>query len=278
MPKYYYYTTPQGIKKLIDAPNNDVSPSIEEFRSVLASVGEFACKPCNGTTSIGFFRMSFDGKHYYVNDDILEEDAFASFLEKYPNYVFTEYLRPSSQFEIYSPHIHTLRIVTINKSGNDPIIIGGYLRIPNKLSGEANYIVIGKDNLEKFNIVVNVDFSSGAFGPGKITYADRAVITEKHPDNGMPLKGMIDNYEVLKETVLGIAKRFSTVEFMGFDIGITKDGFKCMEINSHPGIKYMQIFKPLLLNREIKQYFSDKIAEIDRMSGEEKMKRNSIAR
>lgn len=278
MPKYYYYTMPGGLKKLLDAPDQTVAPSIAEFKNVLAEVGEFACKPCNGTTSLGFFRMSYDGNRFYVNDEELEENQFESFLSQYPNYVFTEYLRPSAQFKKYSPHIHTLRIVTVNETGNNPMIIGGYLRIPNMMSGEANYIIIGKDNLEKFNVVVNVDYDTGAFGPGKLTYADRAVPVESHPDNGISLNGIIDNYSELKETVLGVARRFSSVEFMGFDIGITNKGFKCMEINSHPGIKYMQIFKPLLADPFSRNYFCKKIQAIDALSDSDKAKRNGILR
>lgn len=166
----------------------------------------------------------------------------------------------------------------MNESGNEPIILGGYLRIPNKQSGEANYIIIGKDNLDKFNVVVDVNFETGEFGPGKLTYADRAVITKNHPDNGVPLSGVIENYSELKETVLGIARRFSTLELMGFDIGVTNKGFKCMEINSHPGIKYMQIFKPLLQDHFSKEYFTEKISGLDLMPYEEKVKRNGILR
>ena len=79
MPKYYYYTTPKGLKKLLDAPKQLESPSIEEFKAVLAEVGQFACKPCNGTTSLGFFRMSFDGKnnlqyiaHIFIRYELLQ--------------------------------------------------------------------------------------------------------------------------------------------------------------------------------------------------------------
>lgn len=61
MPEYYYYSTPNGLKKLLDAPNQETAPSIDEFKRVLASVGEFACKPCNGSASYGFFRMSYRG-------------------------------------------------------------------------------------------------------------------------------------------------------------------------------------------------------------------------
>ena len=278
MPKYYFYTTPGGLRKLVDAPYQDRNPAIEEFKAVLSEVGEFACKPCNGATSIGFFRMSCDGGRILVNGEELGEGGLDEFLFQRPNYVFTEYLRPSRQFRGYSHLIHTLRMVTVNEGGNEPRIIGGYLRIPNSLSGEANYIIIDKDNLEKYNVVVDVDFDTGAYGPGKLTYADRAIAAKTHPDNGKPLSGSIEGYETLREAVLGVARRFSTIEYMGFDIGITDEGFKCMEINSHPGIKYMQVFAPLLADDRTREYFGRKVREVDGLSDVEKAKRNGIVR
>lgn len=278
MPKYYYYSTNTGLKKLIDAPHKDRTAGIEDFISVLQEVEVFACKPCNGTTSLGFVRLSYQSGRFYVNDVEVKKEDIQQFVLCHPNYVFTEYLRPSKQFARFSDHIHTLRIVTLNEDGNNPQIIGGYLRIPNKMSGEANYIIIGKDNLDRFNVVVNVDFSTGGFGPAKLTYADQTVITDRHPDNNELLHGSISNYEELKELVLGIARRFCTIELMGFDVGITDNGFKCMEINSHPGIKYMQIFDPLLDNEYLRIYFQRKLDSINSLSYDEKKKRNAIIR
>ena len=62
--------------------------------------------------------------------------------------------------------------------------------------------------------------------------------------------GRIENYDLLKETILDIAKRFRCIEYMGFDVGIIDNDFKIMEINSHLGIKYMQIFTPFLREGE----------------------------
>ena len=275
MPKYYYYNTPAGLKKCCDAPNQDVNPTIEEFIQLLSDCGEFACKPNNGTTSIGFFRAYIDGECVVINGKHIPFAFVEDELKKYPNYLFTEFIRPSKEFALYSPSIHTLRLVTLNEAGNTPRIIGGYLRIPNRLSGDANYIVLSNHE-DQYNVFVEVDVDSGVYGNAKLTYIDRVVSTNVHPDSRVELCGVIPNYEELKETVLGIAKRFSTVEYMGFDIGVTEKGFRCMEINSHPGIKYMQIFKSLYSDPDTEQYFKGKIAAIEKLTDELKAKRNSI--
>ncbi len=277
MPRYYFYTAPEGLRRLTDAPQAPKPATAEELCDVLRTVGEFACKPCNGTTSLGFAHLAYHDGSYHIDDQSVDASSIERFLAEHPNYVFTEYLRPSRQFAPYSPHIHTLRIVTVNENGM-PRIVGGYLRIPNKFSGEANYIIIDKDNAEKFNVFIDFNGETGAFGPGKLTCVNRSVLTNEHPDNGLPLSGTIENYDELKRIVMGIAQRFSTIEYMGFDIGVTDAGFKCMEINSHPGIKYMQIFKPIYDDPFLGDYFHRKVAAIDGLDAEGKHARNGIAR
>lgn len=108
--------------------------------------------------------------------------------------------------------------------------------------------------------------------------ADRTVISSYHPDTHVKMEGFIKDYESLKKTVLGIASHLSLVEYMGFDICVTDKGFKCLEINSHPGIKYMQVFKPFLANVDTREYYGSKIDKINGLSDELKKKRNSIVR
>lgn len=276
MPKYYYYSTPSGLKALVDNPYQ--KGKVEEFLQLLADVKEFACKPCNGTTAIGFVKMAFENGVYFINEKEVSKKEVADFIASHPNYVFTEYIHPSEQFCKYSDHIHTLRIVTLNVQGNNPQITGGYLRLPNKNNGEANYTVLDGTNTNKFNLFVELNAEKGEYGNAKKTFINRIESVERHPDTNEIIEGAIPNYDNLKQTILGIAQRFNTLEWLGFDIGVTNNGFKCMEINTHPGIKYMQIFRSLYADDITRDYFMRKIHEIDALSVEEKLIRNKIAR
>lgn len=276
MPKYYYYSTPSGLKALVD--NHYQGGKVEEFLQLLAEVKEFACKPCNGTTAIGFVKLAYEDGSYLINEKVVTKDEVAEFIATHPNYVFTEYIHPSEQFSKYSNQIHTMRIVTLNDKGSDPQIVGGYLRLPNKNNGEANYTVLNGADVNKFNLFVELDAQKGVFGNAMKTFCNRVEGVERHPDTNEIIAGTIPNYDSLKQTILGIAQRFNTLEWLGFDIGVTGNGFKCMEINTHPGIKYMQIFRSLYADDITREYFVRKVREIDAMSEDEKLKRNKIAR
>lgn len=276
IPEYYYYSDSKGLRVLMDAPSK--KQDIEAFLTLVKTKKNIACKPCNGSGACGFFRISFEKDNFRINGENKTENEIKDFIEVHPNYIFTEYLFPEASLSKISSKIHTLRLVTINKEGICPKIIGGYLRFATNLHGEANHINDSKDCNANFDYVVDVDIESGKYHHAKAVYKNKIDSMPEHPDSKVTAEGVIPNWNKIQETVLDICKYFSLVEYMGFDIGVTEDGFKIMEINSHPGIKYMQLFHPFYNNSEIKAYFKEKIQEIDDMTTDEKERRIHILR
>ena len=78
--------------------------------------------------------------------------------------------------------------------------------------------------------------------------------------------------------VEGLADRFNLVEYMGFDICETPDGPKLIEINSHSGGKYLQVFTPFLKDAYLGDYFRGKLAAIDALSAGDIVRRNETVR
>lgn len=276
MPEYYFYNTENGLRALID--NNTKDQTFEGFCELLKDKKVFACKPCNGSGSQGFFKIEFNGKDYLVNGKTVSKFDLEQFLLSHPNYVFTEYLRPEKSMAKIDPNIHTIRLVVLNKDGLNPAIVGGYLRFASNMTGEVNYIHSLSDFKNSFMIFTDINFKTGEFGNAVSCYSTRVEPLSVRPDSKQEIKGTIPFWDDVVDKVISISKRFFGIEWMGFDIGITDSGVKIMEINSHPGIKYMQIFKPLLADPKVKEYFDIKLEAIDKMSGSEIEKRNIILR
>ena len=78
--------------------------------------------------------------------------------------------------------------------------------------------------------------------------------------------------------VIGITEYLGLCEYMGFDICFTNKGVKIMEINSHSGIKHLQMRKPLLEEEWCRTYFAKRIEVLDRLTSEEIAKRNQLMR
>ncbi len=258
MPEYYFYSTKNGLKELLDNPykgHQDIATLI----SVLKEKKEIACKPNNGTGSNGFFKLSYMDEILYINKDIVSEQDIETFVKDNPNYIFTEYLHPETFFASVNPLIHTLRLVTVNPDGNNPRIIGGYLRFGTANHGETNHMNKNADSKSQFDFVTKVNINNGHIGNSKSVYFNRVVSTLRHPDSGVLVDFVIPNWSGLSTMILGISNRFFNIEFMGFDIGVTNNGFKLMEINTHPGIKYMQIFRSLYEDDWTREWFKRKI-------------------
>ena len=100
-----------------------------------------------------------------------------------------------------------------------------------------------------------------------------------HPDTGRKIEGKIPGWESVRKTVYAISKKFFGVEWMGFDVCIDSHGkMRIMEINSHPGIKYMQVFSPFMKSEKLRQYFEKKKEWIQQMSETDRLARAKIQR
>lgn len=275
MPRYYYYyDSDRGLIPLIDNPKKE--SSIASFCEMLKDEKSFACKPCNGAGSEGFFHLSYkDG--YRINGRIVEEIDIEKFVHEHINYIYTEYLFPEESFSKISPLIHTLRIVIVNDLKHEPYIIGGYLRFANKTTGFANHT----GNLtqrKEFDYDTEVNWENGYFHSGKAVYSDYVEEMFIHPNSQKIAEGYIENWDNIIRLVKEFAHKYSLCEYLGFDLCISTEGIKIMEINSHPGIKHMQIRKPLLQEGFSKKYFESKIKRINSLDEEKRLARNKLWR
>lgn len=257
MPKYYFYSTNKGsLRPLVDNPYGGgisaLVKCIKEFKNI-------ACKPNNGTQRAGFFRLSYDGNSLYINNQVANEDDINSFVQSHPNYIFTEYLLPEKKMAEVHKLIHTLRLVVLNTEGNNPMIIGGYLRFGTDSHGAANHLSINEDCKATSDFVAAINPTDGYIGNCKSIYFDKVLDTPAHPDTGVVVDWNIPNWNEIKKQVLELSSYFVDLEYLGFDFGLTDNGIKLMEINTHPGITHMQVFKSLYEDTYVKNYFQTKL-------------------
>ena len=160
MPEYYFYTVKSGekvgIRKIAECPDY-IEQSCEGVIKLLQEKKMIACKPCNGQMAQGFHKLSYDGNSYFIDDKRVEETEIGTFISTHPNYIFTEYLVPSKELELIYPSIHTLRLLVVNENGNNPFLIGGYLRFPHYSSRLSNYIMVNDSHHDEYNINIDID-------------------------------------------------------------------------------------------------------------------------
>ena len=275
LPEYFFYST--GAGELSAIPPRD---SASGLRDVLMERGDVACKPCNGSLSKGFFRLSCADGSYYVNGKPAPPEEIDRFPVEHPNYVFTEYLEPIASMGAIDPLIHTLRVLVVNHHGDDPFIAANYLRFGMQevaqKTGAANYTCLTTP--EDRDYVAHVDQATGRFGEGKLAYATKLEDAPRHPDSDVPVEGELPFWDEVKELSLGIARYMPVLSYLGFDIGITEAGPRLMEINSHSGVHYLQMFTPLMADGRFRAFAEGRIAELAAMDDAARDRRWRLAR
>lgn len=262
LPEYFFYSTSEGNLSAVPPQNPR-----ESLSDVLRARGDVACKPCNGTGSEGFFRLSFRDGIYLINGGEVREEDIERFPSEHPNYVFTEFLLPESSMARIDPLIHTLRVLVVNHHGTDPVPVGTYLRFGMKevaeKTGSANYTYLR--TAEDRDFVCHVDMASGVYGSSKLVYATRIEDAPVHPDSNLEASGLISCWDEVVGLSQGIAEYMPLLSLLGFDVGITESGPKIMEINSHPGVHYVQLFDPLMANPRFRSFIEEHDASLRAM-------------
>lgn len=275
LPEYFFYST--GAGELSAIPPRD---SASGLRDVLMERGDIACKPCNGSLSKGFFRLSCVDGSFSVNGKPASPEEIDRFPVEHPNYVFTEYLEPIASMGAIDLLIHTLRVLVVNPHGDDPFIAANYLRFGMQevaqKTGAANYTCLTTP--EDRDYVAHVDQVTGRFGEGKLAYATKLEDAPAHPDSGVLVEGDLPFWSEVEELSLGIARYMPVLSYLGFDIGITEAGPKLMEINSHSGVHYLQMFTPLMADERFRAFAEGRIAGLAAMDDAARDRRWNLVR
>lgn len=116
------------------------------------------------------------------------------------------------------------------------------------------------------------------FGNGKLVSKIETIDVDTHPESGASLTGSIDEWSDVLNLVFSVSERLRPLEWLGFDIGLTSDGPKIMEINSHPGLHYVQVFAPLLADSRVADYFAEKADALLRMDSAQQQSRALVKR
>jgi len=232
-PAYYYHISlKNGRNKIIPMMDLPVEygASYEGIFDLVKEKKILALKPDEGSQGTGFYKLTYEDTHFYLNDEIATKEEIVNLLEDVKNrYLITEYIQMHPIIKrIYPGAVSTLRVIVFKKDGINPVIGTAYMRVGTSKTG-------GVDNMHAGGMAVQVDVESGRFFNARMLEDNNIVPCEHHPDTGVKIEGILPNWEKAKEQILAMAKSLSQLEYLGFDLAITEDGIKIPEINRAPG-------------------------------------------
>ena len=159
---------------------------------------------------------------------------------------------------LYPGSVNTIRVTVFKQDGRTPRIGNVYMRVGSSLTGVV-------DNVAAGGIVAEVDIATGRYGNAQRLdgiHQGNLVSCAVHPDTGVPIEGVLPNWDQAKERVLAIAAAIPQLEYFGFDLALTPDGIKLPEINRFPDFPRVDKLTP-----EITEYLLYKLKRKKRVNG-----------
>ena len=230
LPEYYYHLMKnRDVMKLVDCPEG-YGTDIDGVVKLTDDKGILAAKMAAGTYGIGFYKLEAKNGKYEANGKSYDKDGYKKFLKSLDDYIITAYVEMHPDLKKINPYsVNTIRVTVINEHGNDPIIPFAFMRIGTKKSGIV-------DNVAQGGMVCKINVDTGEFYDGEVLKNHVYESAGVHPDTKEKISGMIPNWELVKTEIINMSRYCPQLEWLGYDIAITKDGFNIIEINSHQGL------------------------------------------
>ena len=246
---YYLYIKKKQIIKLMDCPP-ELQTNFNSIVNWIREKGSLAAKSIKGSLGIGFYKLSYRDNKFHANQLSFNETQFISFLSGLNNYVLVGYLQSHENLrKIHNQSANALRIMTAYDYDTEKAYLtGSFIRFGTDKSGHIEHLIYG-------GILCGVDINDGQmYRPLKYEDGLLCDITE-HPNTKEPLKGKISGWDLICGKVIEISEYLSVTPHLTYDIIVTDDGFRILEINSHSDLSNMQVYYPFFNNEHNKKLF-----------------------
>lgn len=259
LPRYFYHLNGGEILRLPDC-HKDVGQSFDDLINLLKTEKVLAAKPIASSEGKGFYKLSFENKRFFVNHEDVTLETLKTTLENWVRmtdggYLITEYLHPCSELsKFWEDTPNSIRLSVIRDPHKAHMITGAHIRFGTQKTGLV-------DNANVGGVFCDIDLTDGRFFGGTKYEGQFFQDCHYHPDNHILMEGVVPNWSMIKEKILEISQYIPELIYMGYDIVVTDDGFKIIEINSMQGIAVFQSYFPLLKNEKTSVFFGRLLEE-----------------
>lgn len=155
--------------------------------------------------------------------------------------------------ELFSGSANTLRLVTMwDPEEDEPFVARGIHRIGTRETAPM-------DNWSRGGLGAEIDLATGELGEAvTFPFDGELVWHESHPDTGTRIEGTtIPGWERIRVGLLEMAETVPYLPYAGWDLVVTTEGeFEVVEANGYPGVKSLQVHRPLLLDGRIRRFYT----------------------
>lgn len=176
--------------------------------------------------------------------------------------IATPFVRQHDYAEAIFPNaLNTLRVLMV-RDADGPFVAAATHRFGTSGSGVT-------DNFSQGGLVAELDMASGRLGTA-LSVGPRNQLLEHgtHPDTGARIGGVVvPDWGGLRTLVDRLAEAFPELRYAGWDIAMTAEGPVVIEGNSHPSLRFFQLFEPILDRPRLAAFLAPYLPVARRTSG-----------
>lgn len=255
-PDYFYaIRNINGEKKILALPDlpDGYGNTEEDLISLLKKKGSLAVKRNYGTHGEGFFKLEYCKGAVLMNgqqmsaEDVLERVSLDESIM-----LVTEYIEMHDFIKnIYPDTLNTVRVNCFTETGKEPAIGACFLKVGHSEGGFTDNI-----NTAAGGICASLNKADGRIVLPEFKKGNHYYPCPVHPDTGAPVEGTIPFWDEIIKAVRTVAAGMPQLQYFGFDIAVTPDGPKIIEINVFPDYT-----KYVVRDKETQEFLRKKLAE-----------------
>lgn len=227
--------------------------NINLFIKLLKEQKALIIKKQQGGGGKGIYRLEYSNGNIVIDDTIISKEKFNIFSEALDDSLITEHLQQAHYSNsIYPGTINTIRILVMKDPDTNRSFIATAIH---KFGSKKTEPV---DNVWGGGVTALVDLETGVLGRPALHNENNKKIEwiEKHPDTQQVIKNIqIPHWREVKSSILSLTDELKNIQYVGWDVVITNDGFKIIEGNNYSDVNIIQIHQPLLKGQRVKKFY-----------------------
>lgn len=218
---------------------NDVSKSVKT-EAVLVALRDsktYFLKPLAAGKGIGVHRLDYEDGRYVLDRKLVEERSILDLLESSDGWLLTHGIQQHPILaELHAETTNTLRMITIRNTDGLAELLFSVLRL-----GTSKTVPV--DNGSRGGLVAHVDLETGVLSQARTLWSNEEFDT--HPDSGVKIRSIsLPNWQQTCESILDLADSLPYLQFVAWDVLLTKDGPVVIEANTSSGVNIIQVWGP----------------------------------
>jgi len=201
----------------------------------------------------GIYRIEYANDVITINNKITSEQEFNVFLANLDDSLISEHLKQADYSnEIYPGTINTIRMLILKDPNTEKSFIASAVhKFGSKKTEPA-------DNVWRGGLTSLVNIDTGIIQRPALHQENNKAIewVETHPDTNIRIEGtQIPYWNEITTSVLNLTDNLENIQYIGWDVVVTNDGFKIIEGNNFSDVNIIQIHQPLLNNKRVREFY-----------------------